>query len=148
MNNFQEDKISIYNNLCDNYFSIINDLIDFSSQNKIIPIKMNFYVPLFKDYLNNNKTEVIQNSLKILLEYKNEILNFSIDSLSQNNSNIIEIKEILNKNNLSKEIEIFNLFIEIKDNAILKLKLEDREIVKEYIELIILILEKIKNLFI
>ena len=50
MNNFQEDKIYIYNNLCDNYFSIINDLIDFSSQNKIIPIKMNFYVPLFKDY--------------------------------------------------------------------------------------------------
>ena len=148
MNNFQEDKISIYNNLCDNYFSIINDLIDFSSQNKIIPTKMNFYVPLFKDYLNNNKTEVIQNSIKILLEYKNEILNFSIDSLSQNNSNIIEIKEILNKNNLSKEIEIFNLFIEIKDNAILKLKLEDREIVKEYIELIILIIKKIKNLFI
>ena len=40
MNNFQEDKISIYNNLCDNYFSIINDLIDFSSQNKIIPIEV------------------------------------------------------------------------------------------------------------
>ena len=148
MNNFQEDKISIYNNLCDNYFSIINDLIDFSSQNKIIPTKMNFYVPLFKDYLNNNKTEVIQNSIKILLEYKNEILNFSIENLSQNNQNIIEIKKMLNNNNLNKEIEIFNLFIEIKDNAIQKLKLEDREIVKEYIELIILILEKIKNLFI
>lgn len=147
-----EVKIDIYNSLVDNYFSIIDELINFSNEKNIIPRKVIFFIPIMKKYIETNRLSVIQNSIKFFLEYKDEITNFNIENLNSNDEkNIDEIKKMMyeniHQNKIDiKEIEIFDLILELKDNS-LKLKNEDKILVKQYIELLIIILEKIRNLF-
>jgi hypothetical protein len=81
------------------------------------------------------------------------ILNFSLDSLedsddkSNNNlNNIYQLKKLI-KNTNQNELEIINLIIEIKKNAKTLLIKDDIAIIKDYIEIMIMILEKIKILF-
>jgi len=105
-----------------------------------------------KKNIKTNLLSVIQNSIKFFLEYKDEITNFNIENLNSNDEkNIDEIKKMMyeniHQNKIDiKEIEIFDLILELKDNS-LKLKNEDKILVKQYIELLIIILEKIRNLF-
>ena len=147
-----EFKVDIYNNLTDNYFLIIDELINFSKEKNIIPTKILFFLPIVKNYIETNKFTILQTSLQNFLEYKDEILNFSVNNFNiQNDKNIREIKNLMfdkmNQNKIDyKDIEVFELLLEIKDNS-LKLNTEDKNIIKQYIELLIIILEKIKNLF-
>ena len=146
-------KVDIYNSLVDNYFVIIDELINYSFEKKIIPKKIIFFIPIMKTYIQNNRITILQNSIKFFLEFKDEITNFSVDNLNNNSNekNIKEIKKMMmerfNDNKIdTREIEVFDLILELKDNS-LKLQIEDKKIIKEYIDLLIIILEKIKNLF-
>jgi hypothetical protein len=138
--------------LSDQYIELIINLIEFCEEKKILPKKIIFFISSIKKNLNENKFEIIQNSLNYILENKETILNFSLDSLDEdNNNNYNNLKNIYQLKNLIKnnenELEIINLIIEIKKNAKILLKEDDISIIKNYIEIMILILEKIKILF-
>jgi hypothetical protein len=102
-------------------------------------------------YIENNRVYIIQKSVITILNNKEKILNFSLNNLENDNTlNLEKIKTIIDKENLNncrdKESELFDLIIQIKNNS-LRLDKEERVIIKSYIELMIMILEKIKNIF-
>jgi hypothetical protein len=149
--------IEKFNYLTNQYIELIISLIDYCEEKKILPKKVIFFLDSIKKKLNDNKFEIIQNSLVHILENKDIILNFSLDSLKEdysedsddklnNLNNIYQLKNLI-KNNNQNELEIINLIIEIKKNAKMLLIKDDIIIIKDYIEIMIMILEKIKILF-
>ena len=145
--------IEKFNYLTNQYIELIINLIDYCEEKKILPKKIILFLDTIKNNLNENKFEIIQNSLHHILENKKTILNFSLDSLEDsddksNNSlnNIYQLKKLI-KNTNQNELEIINLIIEIKKNAKTLLIKDDIVIIKDYIEIMIMILEKIKILF-
>jgi hypothetical protein len=150
--------IEKFNYLTNQYIELIINLIDYCDEKKILPKKIIFFLDTIKKNLNENKFEIIQNSLQHILENKQTILNFSLDSLeedsddSSNNNlnNIYQLKNLIKNTNQytnQNELEIINLIIEIKKNAKILLIKDDIIIIKDYIEIMIMILEKIKILF-
>ena len=143
-----------FNYLTNQYIELIINLIDYCDEKKILPKKIIFFLDTIKKNLIENKFEIIQNSLQHILENKETILNFSLDSLeedsndksSNNLNNIYQLKKLIKKTN-QNELEIINLIIEIKKNAKILLIKDDIVIIKDYIEIMIMILEKIKILF-
>ena len=149
--------IEKFNYLTNQYIELIINLIDYCEEKKILPKKIIFFLDTIKKNLNENKFEIIQNSLIHILENKETILNFSLDSLeedsddkSNNLNNIYQLKKLIkntNSNTNQNELEIINLIIEIKKNAKTLLIKDDIIIIKDYIEIMIMILERIKILF-
>jgi len=149
--------IEKFNYLTNQYIELIINLIDYCDEKKILPKKIIFFLDTIKKNLKENKFEIIQNSLIHILENKETILNFSLYSLeedsddkSNNLNNIYQLKKLIkntNPNTNQNELEIINLIIEIKKNAKTLLIKEDIVIIKDYIEIMIMILEKIKILF-
>jgi hypothetical protein len=143
-----------FNYLTNQYIELIINLIDYCEEKKILPKKIIFLLDIIKNNLKENKFEIIQNSLHHILKNKETILNFSLDSLEEDNyneksdnlNNIHQLKKLI-KNTNQNELEIINLIIEIKKNAKKLLNKEDITIIKDYIEIMILILEKINILF-
>ncbi len=150
----EKTPIEKFNYLTNQYIELIINLIDYCEEKKILPKKIIFFLDTIKKNLNENKFEIIQNSLHHVLENKETILNFSLDSLeedsddksSNNLNNIYQLKKLI-KNTNQNELEIINLIIEIKKNAKTLLIKDDIIIIKDYIEIMIMILEKIKILF-
>jgi hypothetical protein len=146
--------IEKFNYLTNQYIELIINLIDYCEEKKILPKKIIFFLDTIKKNLNENKFEIIQNSLHHILENKETILNFSLNSLEEDNddkssnnlNNIYQLKKLI-KNTNQNELEIINLIIEIKKNAKTLLIKDDIIIIKDYIEIMIMILEKIKILF-
>ena len=146
-----DNKLNIFNELLDNYFLVINSLMELAKDKNIIPIKYIVLIPILKSYIENNRVYIIQKSIITILNNKEKILNFSLNNLENDNTvNLEKIKTIIDKENLNncrdKESEFFDLIIQIKNNS-LKLNADDRSIFKSYIELMIKILEKIKCIF-
>lgn len=146
-----DNKLNIFNELVENYFLVINSLIDLAKDKNIIPIRYIVLIPILTSYIENNRVYIIQKSVITILNNKEKILNFSLNNLENNNTlNLEKIKTIIDKENLNncrdKESELFDLIIQIKNNS-LRLDKEERMIIKSYIELMIMILEKIKNIF-
>jgi len=150
----EKTPVEKFNYLTNQYIDLIINLIDYCDDKKILPKKIIFFLDTIKKNLNENKFEIVQNSLIHVLENKNIILNFSLNSLEEdtdNNSNnnlnnIYQLKNLI-KNTDQNELEIINLIIEIKKNAKILLIEDDIVIIKDYIEIMIMILEKIKILF-
>jgi hypothetical protein len=145
------NKLEIFNELIYNYFIVIDSLINIGRDKNIIPLKYIVLIPILQSYIEQNKLSIVQKSLVTLLNNKDRILNFSLDKLDKDeNINLEKIKIIIDKENINnakeKESELFDLIIQIKNNS-LKLDKEERMIIKSYIELMIMILEKIKNIF-
>jgi hypothetical protein len=145
------NKLEIFNELIYNYFIVIDSLINIGRDKNIIPLKYIVLIPILQSYIEQNKLSIVQKSLVTLLNNKDRILNFSLDKLDKDeNINLEKIKTIIDKENINnakeKESELFDLIIQIKNNS-LRLDKEERMIIKSYIELMIIILEKIKNLF-
>lgn len=151
-----------FSKLSDKYVEQIKKVLDYAVTKRIVPIKVIFGVNLIKEYIDNNKLKILECGVEYILKYKDEILNFSLESLDETNlsensnfssnyiSNINELKHIIKQETNStstEEIEIINLIIDIINNA-KKLSSDEMDIIKNYIELIILILEKIKIIFI
>lgn len=152
-------KISIFMNLSNKYVSVINDIIDYSVSKKIVPLKIILGVDILKKYIANNKVELIKNGVEYLLGYKEDILNFNLnnlddldndseDNISRKNciNNISQVKKIINEQKY-KENEILDLIIDIKNKA-KNLNDMDRSILKGYIEILIMTLENIRDLFV
>jgi hypothetical protein len=145
------NKLEIFNELIYNYFIVIDSLINIGRDKNIIPLKYIVLIPILQSYIEQNKLSIVQKSLVTLLNNKDRILNFSLDKLDKDeNINLEKIKTIIDKENINnakeKESELFDLIIQRKNNS-LRLDKEERMIIKSYIELMIIILEKIKNLF-
>jgi hypothetical protein len=126
-----------------NYIEIIINMLDFSLTKKILPTKAYFMTKYIKDYIINNEMEILEAGISYLLPNKNDILNFNIDNLNEldDNFNLTTIKVDDNNKN-----EILKLIIDIKNNS-KKLNKIEIETIKNYIQLIILVLEKIKILY-
>jgi hypothetical protein len=152
------DKINSFVNLSDKYIETIEKLLEYSMSKKILPLKILLGMKLIKNYIHNNKVSLIQNGVQYLLGYKEIILNFDLsnlddldedydDNISRKSclNNITKVKEIINEKNFD-DIDILNLIIEIKNNAKI-LNNTDKEIIRGYMEILILILEKIRELF-
>lgn len=153
--------ITQYDYLMETYINTIIQLIDTSYSMRILPLKVMFGLNWIKKYIQLNKFEVLENGINYLLENKDTVLNFSIDKLDELDEDfddnvsikscISNIKQthsnIVNSSNvITDSDDMLNLMIEIKNNT-KKLCKEDIMIIKSYFELLIIILEKIQNLF-
>ena len=99
--------IEKFNYLTNQYIELIINLIDYCDEKKILPKKIIFFLDTIKKNLNENKFEIIQNSLQHILENKQTILNFSLDSLEEDSDDS-------SNNNLNNIYQLKNL---IKNNA-------------------------------
>lgn len=156
------NKVEEFKKLSEKYILTILKIIDFSVIKNLIPIKFIIGIPIIKNYINLNKSKILECGVQYILPNKDEILNFSIDSLDSiesNNddnisrknciSNINELKNLIQVENTNcyEEIEILNLIIDIKNNA-KKIDNNELSIIQNFMELLIMILEKIKMIFI
>ena len=163
MNNLCEnyEKIDVYNYLMELYIDTIHKLIDSSYSLGILPFKIIMGMNWIKKHVSENKIDTLQNGILYLLTNKDIILNFDIanlDELDEDSDDNMSIKSCVNKfknnnnvqpfpmQNISTQDDMLNLIIEIKNNT-KKLSNDDIIIIKKYFELLIIILEKIKNLF-
>lgn len=156
------NKIDTFTCLSEKYVIVMDKILDYSISKNLLPLRLSLTVGLFKNYIQENKIKLIQYGVEYLLNYKEQILNFSLENLDEldNDSddnvsrkscmnNINQVKQVikLDIDSSYKENEILNLIIEIKNKA-KKLNEIDRIVVKEYIELLIMILENIRDLFV
>jgi hypothetical protein len=154
------NKIDNFKQLSDRYLTVIEKILDFSLEKRLLPLKVIFGFDLLKQYIIENKVKIIQYGVEYLLNHKEYILNFSLDSLDELDSdsednqsrkscikNIQHAKKAIQISIDSEETEIMNLIIEIKNKA-KRLNEMDRAIVKGYIEVLIMILENIRDLFV
>ena len=157
------NKVIQFKKLSDKYVEQIKKVLDYAVSKRIVPLKVIFGINLIKTYIDENKIKILECGVEYILKYKDEILNFSLDSLDESDlsassdlsncssnyiSNINELKQIIQQQTAnSEELEVINLIIDIINNA-KKLSVDEIDIIKSYIELIVLILEKIKIIFI
>lgn len=166
MNNLshENEKLEVYNCLMEMYIDTINKLIDTSYSLGILPLKVMFGLSWIKKHISDNKVETLQNGINYLLENKDTILNFDLsklDELDEDSDDNMSIKSCVNKfknnnitnsksnilnSNISGSDDMLNLIIEIKNNT-KKISSDDVVIIKKYFELLIMILEKINNIF-
>lgn len=157
-------KLNKFEILVNNYTDTISSLLDLAVSNKLVPIKIIIGLPLMKDYIIKNRIDILEYGIKYILSNKEDILNFNInkldeldklDSDSDDNisrqecmSNIKTIKSSthIDPTNNFDSNEILDIIIQIKNNS---KKLDDFTIqmIRSYVELLLLILEQIKMLF-
>jgi len=151
-----------YNYLMDMYIDTIIKLIDTSYSFRILPLKIMFGLGFLKNHIQSNRFDILQNGLDYLLTNKETILNFDINNLNEldedfddnvsikscinNIKKHQETKQINTDNVISNSDEMLNLIIEIKNNT-KKLDQDDLIIIKKYFELLVIILENIKQIF-
>ena len=129
-----------YKKLTEYYINSIHGLLDFADSINIIPVKYSLFIKNIKNYIIEHKMEIIKNGLQYILLYKVEILNITLDNLkSKDNEDIINFFE-----NFEDIPDTFNIIFEILNNS-KKLKKNNFDVIKEYMETIILILEKMKE---
>lgn len=159
-NTYNNTLLDQYNYLMETYIDTIIELIDISYSLRILPFKVMFGLNWIKNHIKTNKLEVLDNGINYLLLNKDLVLNFSIDKLDELDEDfddnvsikscLSNFKKIQKENNITNIIsdsdDMLNLIIEIKNNT-KKLCQEDISIIKSYFELLIIILEKIQNLF-
>ena len=129
-----------YKKLTGYYIDSIHGLLDFANSINIIPVKYSLFIKTIKNYIIENKMEIIKNGLQYILLYKQDILNISLDNLkSKDNEDIIDFFE-----KFDDVPDTFNIIFEILNNS-KKLKKNNFDVIKEYMETIIIILEKMKD---
>lgn len=160
MNNLSstDEKLNTYNYLMELYIDTIHKLIDNSYSLGILPFKVVLGMNWIKKHITDNRLEALQNGITYLLANKDTILNFDLlklDELDEDSDDNMSIKSCVNKfkknndissQNMTSPDDMLNLIIEIKNNS-KKLSMDDINIIKKYFELLIIILEKIQNLF-
>ena len=154
----QETQFETYNYLMNTYVETIHKLIDISYNMGILPIKIILGINYIKKYINENRSEILENGINYLLTNKEIILNFDLEKLNEldtdydDNVSIKSCVSSFKKQQTNIKIDadsdqMLNLIIDIKNNS-KKLSQNDIIIIRKYFELLIIILEKIKQLFI
>ena len=134
------EKFKQYIILSEYYIDSITGLLDFSNSLNIIPVKYSIFINNIKNYISNNKMEIIKNGLLYISNNKDDILKLTLDTLkSKDNDEVLNFFE-----KFDDTPDTFNIIFEILNNS-KKLKKKDFEVVKEFLETIIIILEKIKE---
>lgn len=163
-NQTQTDKFIKYNCLMELYIKTIIDLLDVSYGMKILPFKAMIGINWIKEFILANRFEILRGGLDYLLENKELVLNFNIDKLDEldiDSNDNMSVKscvsrfknlnkfDIPDKNNTltQNSDDMLELIINVKNNS-KKLSRFDVGIIKKYFELLINILEQIKQIFI
>ena len=156
-------KLDRFNMLTNNYIDTINSLLDIAVSNKIVPFKLLIGLPLIKDYIQTNRIDLLEYVIQYILSNKSDIMNFDInrlDELDSDSDDNISRKEYINnidnaKIKINNKInfatnynsnEIIEIIVQIKNNS---KNLDNFTVmmIKNYFELLILILEQIKSLY-
>lgn len=143
-----------YYTLENDYFIILHDLVEFMYHNSLVPTKLLLFKDIIKNYIQSNKIEIIKSSLENILPMKEEILDFNFDNLEHledldNLTCKINSKKNNKNNNYENnqnDFELFHIIIEVKDRAV-KLSTNNKKILKKLLEIMILLLEEIYNIF-
>ena len=136
-------KLENYKTLSKYYIQTIQDLFAFSKEVNIIPVQYVFLYSLINEYIVENRLLLIENGFIYILKNKDYIETFNIDNLD-NNENLevySDIKNIIEQKN-NNEIKIF---FSILENA-KQLDINEKKVIKEYLNMILLILDKLNNL--
>jgi hypothetical protein len=155
-----DDTLNRFDFFVKNYVEAIDNLLDLSIRNNLLPFKYKLGIPYIREYIKTNRILLLEHGIIYLLPNKYHILNFSIDSLDElddDSDDNISRKECndnisLLKNKFKKELEnfegneIITLIIDIKNKS-KKLDKENIELIRNYIKIMIIILEEIKKLF-
>ncbi len=156
-------KLNRFDVLTDNYIETINSLLDLAVQNRIVPFKLLIGLPMIKDYIKTNKIDLLEYGIQYILSNKTDIMNFDINKLdeldSDSDDNISRKKyinnidhaklKINNKTSISNNFdsnEIIDIIVQIKNNS-KNLDNFTVKMIRNYFELLILILEQIKSLY-
>lgn len=159
-NDYENALFEQYNYLMETYINTIIQLIDTAYSMKILPLKIMFGISWIKNYIQTNRFDILESGINYLLSNKDIVLNFDIeklDELDEDFDDNISIKSCISnikqthKNVdtsgiLTNSDDMLNLLIEIK-NKTKKLSNTDILLIKSYFELLIVILEKIQNIF-
>ena len=139
-----DNKVNKFHELSTNYILYIINLIDFLHINNILPKKILLFLPIAKQYINENKLDVLNNSIL----HKNEIINFTLDDFNDEDDN-----QTLNTykpkfENISNDygINICDLLIDIKNKS-KNISKKNKNFIKKNINEIIKILNEIQKLF-
>lgn len=149
-----------YDKLMNEYVETIVKLLDVAKDFGILPFKVTLGMGYIKNYIRENRFEVLTNGLSLLLENKDVVLNFDtskLDELDNDDDDNVSIKSCVNSykkqsggreniDMLKGSDEMLDIIIDIKNRS----KNMDEEqvgIVKVYFEILIMLLEQIKGLF-
>jgi len=128
-----------YYQLENEFFVVIKEFIQFMYNNELVPRKLFLFQNYILSYINENKIEIMQQALTKLLPMKDDILDFDFENLQ----NIDDFDNMSIRNINSGFIQ---LIIEVKQKAI-NLSKSSKKVIKQFMEIIILILEQIQILF-
>jgi hypothetical protein len=135
--------VSKFHELLNNYINYINNLIIFLNINNILPPQILLFLPFIKNYIENNKLDILNYSII----HKNEILNFTLDDFNDEDDNqtINTYKSKLDSFNIEGGINICDLLIEIKNKS-KKINKKNTNILKKNIKKITNTLNEIQQL--
>jgi len=154
-------KLNKFEILVNNYTDTISSLLDLAVDNKLVPLKIILGLPLMKDYIIKNRIDILEYGIKYILSNKEDILNFNInklDELDEDSDDNISRQECMSNIKTIKSNtpidptsnfdsnEILDIIIQIKNNS-KKLDEFTVQMIRSYVELLLLILEQIKKLF-
>jgi hypothetical protein len=141
-----EYKINCFQKLLDNYIIHVYDLIDNAVSLKLLSTYMIFFVPKFKNYIENNRVEVLQNCVSNI----DDFIEFSFDDFNEMDDNQSFDKYMHkiqnNKTESHNSTELFNFLLEIKKKS-KKLNNKSRNLIKNKINIIVNDLSDIRNVF-
>ncbi|AYV80230.1 MAG: hypothetical protein Gaeavirus18_7 [Gaeavirus sp.] len=151
---YTNQQLQNYVTLSNKYIIILTELLDFAAQKKLLPATALLGLSFMKQYINNSRTELIQLGITHILPNKTDILNFSISNISNlnisndsdNDDDNISIHKYIKSFDDGKQQKILNMVLDIQHKA-KHIHPNDTHIIKSYIELIIIILEKIQIIF-
>ena len=131
-----------YYQLENEFFVVIKEFIQFMYNNELVPRKLFLFQNYILSYIDENKIEIMQQALTKLLPMKDDILDFEFENL-QNVDDFDNMSHLSTGNINSGFIQ---LIIEVKHKAI-NLSKTSKKVIKQFMEIIILILEQIQILF-
>jgi hypothetical protein len=155
-----DTKLTTFDIFVNNYIEALNNLIDLSLRNNLLPLKLILTIPILRQYIKHNRVLILEYGILYLLTNKEQILNFSLDKLDElddDSDDNVSRKECYDnisniKTKFTNELknvegnEILNVIIEIKNNS-KKLDKQNIELIRNYIKILIMLLEEIQKLF-
>ncbi len=139
-------QINYFHKLMDCYISNIYELIDCVMSYKLLSSYMVIFIPQFKNYIENNKIDILQSSIMNI----DDFINFSFtdfNEMDDNQSYNEYMPKIRNNNNEThNSTELFNFLLEIKKKS-KKLNNKSKRNIEIKINGIVDILNKINGIF-
>ncbi len=154
-----ESRINNFYELQENYITVLINLFNLLEMNNLLPFKISLGLPFIKEYILKERSTILEYSIKYILTNKEEILNFSIEQYEEIDDDNVSTKACIKK--IKKDIgldkedtesnfltnDILDIITQSKSNY-KKMNKQTMELFKDYIKLLITILEVIKKIFV